>query len=161
MDVTDHRLIFPLARRRQLNHANYSAGAIATIEEFMLELLLTINGLKLDISVPIKCISFKRTYKLFDHEVAIGANIVAGFHEVGNMLAHVSFIVKLLEFRWLVALRHPQIINSLRIWLCIGVERLNDTFPLVFDSLLDEFLELAKSNHLIGLLLLILGNFVG
>ena len=107
MDVIDHRLILPLARKCQFNHVNYLTGAIKAIEEFTLELFPTINGLSLEISVPIKCIAFERSHKLFDHEVAIGASIVAGFHKVSNMLARVSFSIELLEFQWMVALRHP------------------------------------------------------
>ena len=86
MDVIDHKLILPLARRRQFNDANYLTSAIEATEEFTLELLGIINGLRLEISVPIKCITFKRTHKLFDHEVTISADIKTGFHEVGNML---------------------------------------------------------------------------
>ena len=73
----------------------------------MLKLFPTINGPRLKISVPFKGFAFKRAHKLFDHEVAIGVGIVVGFHEVGNMMARVSFAIELLKFRWLVALRHP------------------------------------------------------
>ena len=59
------------------------------------------------------------------------------------------FAIELLECRWLVALWHPQVINSLRIRFCINVEGLNETFSLAFDSLLDEFIKLARSNHLV------------
>ena len=82
-----------MARKHQLNHANYFMGAIKAIEELVLELFSIINGLRLKISVPIEGITFKRAHKLFDHEVVIGAGIVVGFHDVGNMLARISFVI--------------------------------------------------------------------
>ena len=95
MDVIDHRLILPLARRCHLNHVNYLVGVIEAMEEFTLELLSMINGSELEINVTVKVIAFKRTYKLFDHEVAICVDIVIGFHKMANMLANVFFSIEL------------------------------------------------------------------
>ena len=88
-------------------------SAIEVIEKFTLEFLQVVYRFGLEINILIKGIAFEKANKLLDHEVSISVDIIIGFHEVSNMLARISFAIELLEFRWLVVLWYPQMINSL------------------------------------------------
>ena len=50
------------------------------IEKFLLHLFLTINGIRLKVCVPIKSITLKGAYKLFDKVVIVYPSIVAHFN---------------------------------------------------------------------------------
>ena len=76
------------------------------IQKLSFHLLLTVNGLGLKISVPIKGIPLKGADKLFHKEISFCASIVTSFDEVGNVLFGISLLVKLLKFRRLITYRH-------------------------------------------------------
>ena len=125
-------------------------SAVKAIEKLTLKLLPTVNSSRLKVGVPVESISFERVHELFDHKVIINTIIIVSFHKMSNMLAGVSFAIELLKLRWLVACWHPQTIDPLRIRLSICVRRLNDTFNLVFNGLLNELFQLIRSDHFVS-----------
>jgi hypothetical protein len=91
----------------EFNHANYTTSAVKVVKKLTLQFLLSINQDRLQVSVPIKGITFQGTNKLFYHEIAISSIIVASLHKVSYMLPRIPFAIKLLKLWWLIARRHP------------------------------------------------------
>ena len=66
IDVVNNQLVFPLFGISNLHHAYKSSDVIKVIEEFMLNLVPTINVLECEVDIPIKGIPLKGLNKLFD-----------------------------------------------------------------------------------------------
>ena len=126
------------------------ASIVEMIEEIVLKLFPITNGLKLKVDVPIKGVAFERAHKLFDHNLTIGVSVIVSFHKVDNMLVRISFTIELLKLQLPVASRHPQKIYPLRVKLGIYLGGLKLTFNLVIDFLLDELLQLTRSDNFIS-----------
>lgn len=84
------------------------------IEEFLLDLLPTINGLVSEVYIPVECILFQRIDKLFYQKVT---SIAISFNKVGDMFPWVPLAIKLLKLWWLIVCSHWQTINQSGMWL--------------------------------------------
>ena len=102
MNVVDDRLFLPLTCISEFNHANYTTSAVKAVKKLVLQLLLGINRARLQVSVPVKGITFQGTNKLFDHEINISPDIVASLQKVSYVLPRISFAIELLKLWWLV-----------------------------------------------------------
>ena len=58
INVVDDRFILPLLYTRQLQHAYGTASVVEAVEEFPFKLVPVVNGLGLEVSVPVKGITF-------------------------------------------------------------------------------------------------------
>nr|XP_009759182.1 PREDICTED: uncharacterized protein LOC104211764 [Nicotiana sylvestris] len=79
-----------------------SSGTVKTIEEFLLKFLPAINGLGLQVNIPVKCVPSQRTSKLFYPKFTMPSSIATSLDKVGNMLPWVPFAIKLMELWWLI-----------------------------------------------------------
>ena len=105
----------------QLHHADSALSAIELIEEILLHLFSAINGLRLQVSIPVKGNAFQCLDELFHHEVAVSPSIVACLNEMCDMLLWITFPIKLMELRRLATEGHVESINLLSIRLGVQV----------------------------------------
>jgi hypothetical protein len=77
-------------------------SAVKAVKKLALQLLPSINRARLQVSVPVKGITFQETNKLFYHEIAISPGIVASLHKVSYVLPRISLAIELLKLWWLV-----------------------------------------------------------
>uniref|UniRef100_A0A6N2KY82 Aminotransferase-like plant mobile domain-containing protein n=1 Tax=Salix viminalis TaxID=40686 RepID=A0A6N2KY82_SALVM len=81
MNVVNDRLFLPLTCISEFNHANHTTSAVKAVKKLTLQLLPSINRARLQVSVPVKGITFQGTNELFDHEITISPSIVASLHK--------------------------------------------------------------------------------
>uniref|UniRef100_A0A6N2KQ27 Uncharacterized protein n=1 Tax=Salix viminalis TaxID=40686 RepID=A0A6N2KQ27_SALVM len=81
MNVVDDRLFLPLTCISEFHRANHTTSAVKTVKKLTFQLLPSINRARLQVSVPVKGITFQGTNKLFYHEITISPGIVASLHK--------------------------------------------------------------------------------
>ncbi|KAG9450332.1 hypothetical protein H6P81_010297 [Aristolochia fimbriata] len=98
-----------------IDHLLKEFGTVQPTEEFSLQLFPAVDGLLGQLDIPVEGISLQRAAKLFDQQVVVGVGIVACFNEVSDMLFGVPVAIELLEFWRMVAERHWDVLNPLRV----------------------------------------------
>ena len=67
VDVVQHWFLLPLFVVGQLNHTDGVLGTIEFVQKILLHLTLAIEGLRLQVEIPIKGYTFQCLAKLFYH----------------------------------------------------------------------------------------------
>ena len=112
--------------RSQFSHSDHNtSSAIELVQEFLLPLIPTVNGLRRQICVLIKGHAFKRMNELFAKEIICGPSIFTCFHKASNALLMISFPIDFLKIGGLIAKRHLQLIDPFCIRLHIAMTALN------------------------------------
>jgi hypothetical protein len=107
MNVVDDKLFIPLMCIDEFNHTNHMTSIIEAVKKLTFQLLPTIDRARLQVSVPVKGITFQGMNELFYYEITINSDVVASLHKVSYMLPRIPFVIELLKLWWLIAQRHP------------------------------------------------------
>ena len=89
MNVVDDKLFLSLMCIGQFNHTNHTTSVIEAIKKLTFQLLPIIDRATLQVSVPVKCITFQGMNELFYNEITISSSIVASLHKVSYMLLRI------------------------------------------------------------------------
>ena len=85
VDVVQNWFVSPLFGVGQLCHANGTLNVAEPVQQFFLHLPQTVDGIGLQVYMPVKDNTFQCLDKLFYHQIIVYASIIACFNEICNI----------------------------------------------------------------------------
>jgi len=96
--VVQNQFVFSLFCVGQLIHVDGMLSAVETVQKLLLHLPPTVDGLKLQVGIPVKGDTFQHLDDLLHHQIIVHASTVVCLDKMCNMLFWIALSIELQEF---------------------------------------------------------------
>ena len=122
-------------------------SAVETVQKLLLHLPPTVDGLKLQVGIPVKGDTFQHLDDLLHHQIIVHASTVVCLDKMCNMLFWIALSIELQEFwRW-IATGHAQCINPLGVRLGVKVSFAHFSSKLYLNCICSQVLDLLAGHQ--------------